>query len=88
VDYLLFTYPNCQKCEAIKQSLLDTGFEGKEYILAQRESKLKIREYLGIVKRDDKGGIILPTLIFQEKGEVVEVINTQEELGHWLKSRG
>ena len=61
---------------------------GCEYNLAQRESKFKIREFLGIVKRDDKGGIILPTLILREDKEIVALINTQEELDDWLRSRG
>jgi glutaredoxin len=87
MKYLLFTYPNCEKCEAIKTVLEETGMEGDEYNLSQKESKMKIREFLTILKRDEKGGIILPTLVLQEAGEVSAILNTQEELRDWLKSK-
>ena len=87
MEYLLFTYPNCEKCEAIKTALGETGMEGAEYNLSQKESKMKIREFLTILKRDEKGGIILPTLVLQEAGEVSAILNTQEELRDWLKSK-
>lgn len=85
VEYLLFTYPNCQKCETLKKMLLETDFEGSEFNLTQKESKLKIREFLNILKRDEKGGIILPTVVLQQAGEVVAVLNNQKELEDWLK---
>jgi len=87
MEYFLFTYPNCQKCEAIKKALAETDITGGEYNLTQKESKLKVRDYLPILKRDEKGGIILPTLVLQEAGKVVVILNTQEELRDWLKSR-
>jgi glutaredoxin len=87
MEYFLFTYPNCEKCEAIKKILVETDLEGDEYNLSQKESKLKIREFLTILKRDEKGGIILPTLVLQEAGEVSAILNTQEELRDWLKSK-
>ncbi len=87
MEYLLFIYPNCQKCEALKTMLSGTNLEGHEYNLSQKESKLKIRDFLDILKRDDKGGIVLPTLVLQEAGEVVTVLNSQKELEDWLKSR-
>jgi len=87
VKYFLFTYPNCQKCEAIKRVLAETDMNGDEYNLTQKESKMRIREFLNILKRDEKGGIILPTLVLQEAGEVITILNTQEELRHWLKSK-
>ena len=86
--YFLFSYPNCADCDELKGELAKTDLEGKEYILTLKESKLKIREFLGNIKRDDKGAIILPTLILQEKGDVVSVINNHQELEDWLKSRG
>lgn len=87
MEYFLFTYPNCEKCEAIKKVLAETDLEGAEYNLSQKESKLKIREFLQILKRDEKGGIILPTLVLQEAGKVIAILNTQEELRDWLKSK-
>ena len=89
MPYLLFTYPNCQKCEALKSLLESSGLPGSEFNLTRKEGKLKIRDYLDVIKRDDKGAIILPTLIIEEEEEEVRaVINHQEELADWLKSRG
>lgn len=87
MEYLLFTYPNCQECAAIKEALAGTDMEGDEYNLTKKESKLKIREFLSILKRDEKGGIVLPTLVLRETGDVVAVLNTQEELKDWLRSK-
>ena len=87
MEYFLFTYPNCEKCGAIKQVLAESDIVGDEYNLSQKESKLKIREFLPILKRDEKGGIILPTLVLKEAGEVIAVLNTREELRNWLISK-
>jgi len=87
MEYLLFTYPNCSKCEALKEDLKRTSLEGREYSLIQKESKLKIREFLRILKRDDKGAIIIPTLVVQDGEKVPIVINNRQELKEWLRSR-
>ncbi len=87
MEYILFSYPNCPKCDSLKEGLRSTGFGGEEYNLIERESKRRIREYLDVIKRDEKGGIVIPTLILQEDGVVVAVINSQEDLGDWLRSR-
>lgn len=87
MDYLLFTYPNCQKCEDLKKNLAETEIEGREYNLTLKESKLKIREYLDIIKRDDKGAIPIPTLLLQDEAGVPAVLNSREEFEDWLKSR-
>ena len=88
MKYLLFTYPNCQKCDGLKSLLRTTELGGDEYNLTRREGKLKIQDYLRVIKRDDKGAIILPTLVIEEESEVLTVVNDQEELTDWLKSRG
>lgn len=88
MDYLLFTYPNCSQCEALKGYLGKSSLEGQEYSLVLKESKMKIRDYLSVLKRDEKGGIVIPTLILQEEGEVLTILNSKEELEKWLKSRG
>ena len=53
MDYLLFTYPNCSQCEAVKGYLTETPLAGEEYSLVLKESKMKIRDYLGVLKRDE-----------------------------------
>jgi len=87
MEYLLFTYPHCQKCEALKKALSETDLRGAEYNLTQKESKLRIRDFLSVIIRDKKGGIIVPTLVLQEAGKVVAVLNNQEELVDWLRSK-
>jgi len=88
MQYLLFTYPNCPKCDALKAYLQGTSLEGEEYSLTRKEGKLKIRDYLKALKRDDKGGIPIPTLILREAEAVVAVLNDREELADWLRSKG
>jgi len=87
MKYFLFSYPNCASCQEIKDYLEKTDLIGKECNLIQKESKLQIREFLTHIKRDDKGAIILPSLVLQEEGEVMAVLNNCQELEEWLKSR-
>jgi len=88
MEYLLFTYPNCTNCEKLKNYLTDTPLDWQEYNLVQKESKKKIRDFLSDIKRDESGGIIIPTLIIQDDGALAAVLNSQKELDDWLKSRG
>ena len=88
IDYLLFTYPNCRKCEDLKTYLKETAIAAREFKVEEKDGRLKIREFLGQIKRDDKGSIILPTLVLQEGGAVAAVVNTRQELETWLRSRG
>jgi len=88
IDYLLFTYPNCRKCEDLKAYLKETVIAAREFKVEEKDGRLKIREFLGQIKRDDKGSIILPTLVLREDGAVAAVVNTRQELETWLRSRG
>jgi len=87
MKYILFSYPNCTKCDRLKQWLEKTDIDGEEYNLILKESKLKIREFIKVIKRDIKGAIIIPTLVLQDGEEVVAVLNNREELEKWLKSK-
>jgi arsenate reductase-like glutaredoxin family protein len=87
MDYLLFSYPNCGKCEAMKTKLAETGTPYMEYGLTLPQGKAKIREFINVIKRDDTGAIILPTLIAHTQGIVRAVLNTAEEFEEWLRSR-
>lgn len=86
MEYLLFSYPNCPKCESLKKEIKQTLFQGSEYNLVNKEGKMKIRDYLKVINRDKKGAIILPTLLMIDKGNVEKVINTPQELQSWLQS--
>lgn len=88
MEYLLFSYPNCSNCEKLKGYLSDTSLDWQEYNLVQKESKMKIRDFLADIKRDESGGIIIPTLIALDDGVSKAVLNSQEELDDWLKLKG
>jgi len=88
MEYLFFTYPNCSNCEKLKGYLSDTPLDWQEYSLVQKESKMKIRDFLADIKRDESGCIIIPTLIALDDGVSKAVLNSHEELDDWLKSRG
>lgn len=87
MDYLLFTYPNCAKCDALKKRLAEAGTAYAEYSLTQPPGKAKIREFINVIKRDASGAIILPTLVAHTQGVVRAVINTAEEFDGWSRSR-
>ena len=87
MDYLLFTYPNCLKCEALKKKLAEAGTAYAEYSLTQPPGKAKIREFINVIKRDETGAIKLPTLIAHTQGIVRAVINTVEEFDGWSRSK-
>lgn len=87
MDYLLFTYPNCGKCEDLKAFLAAEKLPAQVFKVEEKDGRLKIREFLSNVKRDDKGAIILPTLVLREEGAVSAVLNSRQELEEWLRSR-
>jgi len=87
MEYLLFTYPNCDKCEAFKRRLKELPFEGCEIDLVRKEGKARLREFLAYVRRDERGAIVLPLFIVLNEGRVEVALNTLEELEVWLKSR-
>jgi len=86
MDYLFFSYPNCEKCEALKKLLDDRKIFFQEYSLVQPQGKMRIRDFIKVLKRDDKGAIILPTLILNDQGIIRAVINSAEEFEAWSKS--
>jgi glutaredoxin len=87
MDYLLFTYPNCDKCDAFKAYLRAMPLHGEELSLVEKEGKLRVREYLGQIKRDEKGAIILPVFVLREEGRVRGIFTDHAELDRWLRSR-
>ncbi|MFP4082806.1 MAG: glutaredoxin domain-containing protein [Candidatus Aminicenantes bacterium] len=87
MEYLLFTYPHCSQCEALKAYLDEKEIECQEFSLPLKQSKMVIREFLDVLKRDDKGAIIIPTLVVRQGREVLTVLNSKQELDQWLKSK-
>jgi glutaredoxin len=88
MEFLLFSYPNCIKCEKLKSVLTERETAYKEFNLTQPAGKAKIREFINVIRRDDSGAIILPTLIGHTQGIVRTVLNSAEEFDEWLKSKG
>jgi len=92
MDYLLFTYPNCDKCDAFKSYLKGTfpegtPFQGEELSLVEKAGKMRVREFLGQIRRDEKGAIILPIFVLREEGQVRGIFTDHGELDRWLRSR-
>jgi hypothetical protein len=63
------------------------SYKVQDYNLIQKDSKIKIREFLDVLKRDDKGGIVIPTLIVLNDGDIEAVLNTREEFEAWSISK-
>jgi len=63
------------------------SYKVQDYNLIQKDSKIKIREFLDVLKRDDKGGIVIPTLIVLNDGDIEAVLNTREEFEAWSRSK-
>ena len=60
-----------------KAYLKESGLSGAEFNLAEeKEGRMRIREFLPHVKRDDKGAIILPTLVLREGGRGRAAVST------------
>jgi len=53
----------------------------------EKAGKMRVREYLGQIKRDEKGAIILPIFVLREEGQVREIFTDHGELDRWLRSR-
>jgi hypothetical protein len=87
MDYLLFTFPNCSKCDEMKAFFAARGLAKQEYDVTGKEGRLKIRDFIHDVKRDENGSIILPTLLCLDGGRPEAVLNTRAEFEAWLQSR-
>jgi len=87
MDFLVFTLPGCAKCDRIKELIKAKGLEPKEFDVSTKEGKTKIRDYIKLLRRDNSGSIMIPTLIIEENGNATAVLNSAEELDLWLKSR-
>lgn len=87
MDYLLFAYPNCPKCEDLKAYLRGAAVSAEVLDVAEKEGRTRIRAFLPHIRRDEKGSIILPTLVCHEGGRVAAVHNNREEFAAWLRSR-
>ena len=87
MDYLLFTYPNCEKCGKLKKLLGEKDVSYQEFSLVEPQGKTRIRDFIKMLKRDDKGGIILPTLILNDQQTVRAVLTSAEEFEAWSRSR-
>jgi len=87
MTYELFTYPDCRKCEDLKVFLRGSDLRGQEFDLVLKDSRLKVRDYRALLKRDEKGSLILPILVLKDEAGVKAVLFSREELEAWLRSK-
>jgi len=87
MTYELFTYPDCRKCEDLKVFLRVSDLRGQEFDLVLKDSRLKVRDYRALLKRDEKGSLILPILVLKDEAGVKAVLFSREELEAWLRSK-
>ena len=85
--YELFSYPDCRKCDDLKAFLRGSNLQGQEFDLVQKDGRLKVRDYLALLKRDEKGSLILPILVLKDEAGVKAVLFSREELEAWLRSK-
>jgi glutaredoxin len=88
MDFLVFALPGCAKCDKLKELMKAKRIEAKEFDVSTKDGRTKIRDYIKLLRRDSSGSVIIPTLIIEENGTAVAVLNSAEELDWWLKSRG
>lgn len=87
MEYLLFTYPNCEKCAAFKAKLKEIPLDGTEINLTGKEGKARLREFLAYIRRDEKGAIILPVFLVLNENRVEVSLTSPEELETWWRSK-
>ncbi len=87
MEFVVFSLPNCPKCDRLKELIKARGIEASEFDVSTKEGKNKIRDYIKLLRRDSSGSILIPTLIIEENGQATAVLNSAEELDLWLKSR-
>jgi glutaredoxin len=87
MEFVVFSLPNCPKCDRLKELIKTRGIKASEFDVSTKEGKNKIRDYIKLLRRDSSGSILIPTLIIEENGQATAVLNSAEELDLWLKSR-
>ncbi|HEK85783.1 MAG TPA: glutaredoxin [Candidatus Aminicenantes bacterium] len=87
MNFLVFTLPGCSKCDRLKEVMKLKGIESQEFDVSTKDGRLKIREYIKLLRRDSSGSVLIPTLIIEDNGLATAVLNSAEELELWLKSR-
>ena len=83
--YKLFTFPNCAKCEEVKEFLKEQPFSGAIIDLKSEEGNKQFREYYSIksikenIKRDDAGALKLPIVMLMNGNNVISTVQGVEE---------
>lgn len=74
MEYVLFTYPNCGKCNEVKNYLKEKQIKYEEVNAGLGEGKLKFRSFYSEnkdkIQREKDGSIILP--IFKYNGTILQ----------------
>lgn len=82
-SYKVFTFPNCDKCEQVKDYLKDKPFAGSIIDLKTPDGNKEFRKYYASlknsIKREDDGTLKLPVVLFLNKDNVVSTAQGIEE---------
>ena len=82
MKFKIFTFPNCEKCEEVKECLKN---EETEVIDLKTPEGLKhFLEYYNknrdAIKRDNNGQVLLPVVIIFDDEDIVGITQSVEEL--------
>jgi len=84
--YKIFTFPHCDKCEAVKAYLKTHPMAGAIVDLKSPEGNKEFRKYYSDrsikekIKRMDDGTLKLPVVMFMDKENVVSTAQSLEEV--------
>jgi glutaredoxin len=74
MEYILYSYPNCPKCENVKKYLKEKGIKYEEINAGRGEGREKFRKFYyknkDRIQREKEGGVSLP--IFINEGKIIQ----------------
>jgi len=74
MDYLLYSYPNCSKCEKVKEYFKEKGIKYREINAGIGEGRVKFRDFYSKnkdkIQRENDGAVLLPVLV--KEGEIIQ----------------
>jgi glutaredoxin len=74
MEYTLYGFPNCPKCDKVKEYLKERGIKYQEVNAGTGEGLAKFREFYyknkDKIQREKEGGVSLP--VFVNNGEIIQ----------------
>ena len=84
-SYKIFTFPNCDKCEQVKEILKTKNLAGQIVDLKSPEGNKEFRRYYSdrsiknTIKRTEDGTLKLPVVLFMNQDKVVSTAQDLQE---------